>query len=93
MIVGYINSNKKNVDVTVWRQVISGYYKLRRKICCYNSNYIWSGKENEIKQKLLSGITRKQEALDTGMSICSLYNYINQTPELKKILRERPNEQ
>ncbi len=57
-----------------------------------NKKYIWSGKENEIKQKLLSGITRKQVALDTGMSIYSLYNYINQTPELKRILRKKPNE-
>ena len=51
-----------------------------------NKKYIWSGKEEEIKQKLLAGMTRRQVAQDTGMSIFSLYNYINQTPELKKAL-------
>ena len=31
-------------------------------------------------------MTRRQVAQDTGMSIFSLYNYINQTPELKQAL-------
>lgn len=51
-----------------------------------NKKYVWSGKEEEIKQKLLAGMTRRQVAQDTGMSIFSLYNYINQTPELKQAL-------
>ena len=51
-----------------------------------NKKYVWSGKEAEIKQKLLAGMTRRQVAQDTGMSIFSLYNYINQTPELKQAL-------
>ena len=61
-------------------------YKLGRKTGYRNQKYIWSGKEDEIKQKLLAGMTRRQVAQDTGMSIFSLYNYINQTPELKKAL-------
>ena len=61
-------------------------YKLGRKTGYRNQKYIWSGKEEEIKQKLLAGMTRRQVAQDTGMSIFSLYNYINQTPELKKAL-------
>ena len=51
-----------------------------------NKKYVRSGKEEEIKQKLLAGMTRRQIAQDTGMSIFSLYNYINQTPELKQAL-------
>ena len=51
-----------------------------------NKKYVWSGKEEEIQQKLLAGMTRRQIAQDTGMSIFSLYNYINQTPELKQAL-------
>ena len=61
-------------------------YKLGRKTGYRNQKYIWSGKEEEIKQKLLAGATRRQVAKDTGMSIFSLYNYINQTPELKQAL-------
>ena len=61
-------------------------YKLGRKTGYRNKKYIWSGKEEEIKQKLLAGMTRRQVAQDTGMSIFSLYNYINQTPELKQAL-------
>ncbi|MCI7486915.1 MAG: hypothetical protein MSB80_05465, partial [Alphaproteobacteria bacterium] len=59
---------------------------LGRKTGYRNQKYIWSGKEEEIKQKLLAGMTRRQVAQDTGMSIFSLYNYINQTPELKQAL-------
>ena len=44
------------------------------------------GQYTEIKQKLFAGMTRRQVAQDTGMSIFSLYNYINQTPELKQAL-------
>ncbi|MCI7486093.1 MAG: recombinase family protein, partial [Alphaproteobacteria bacterium] len=48
-------------------------YKLGRKTGYRNQKYIWSGKEEEIKQKLLAGMTRRQVAQDTGMSIFSLY--------------------
>ena len=61
-------------------------YKLGRKTGYRNQKYIWSGKEDEIKQKLLAGVPRTQVAKQTGMSIFSLYNYINQTPELKQAL-------
>lgn len=61
-------------------------YKLGRKTGYRNQKYIWSGKEAEIQQKLFAGMTRRQVAQDTGMSIFSLYNYINQTPELKQAL-------
>ncbi len=60
-------------------------YKLGRK-GSKNKKYIWSGKEDEIKQKLLAGVPRTHVAKETGMSIFSLYNYINQTPELKEAL-------
>ena len=68
-------------------------YKLGRKVGSLNKKFIWSGKEDEIKQKLLAGVPRTHIAKQTGMSVFSLYNYINKTPELKKILRESPNEQ
>ena len=61
-------------------------YKLGRKIGYRNQKHIWSGKEDEIKQKLLAGVPRTHVAKQTGMSIFSLYNYINQTPELKQAL-------
>lgn len=60
-------------------------YKLGRK-GSKNKKHIWNGKEDEIKQKLLAGVPRIQVAKQTGMSIFSLYNYINQTPELKEAL-------
>ena len=61
-------------------------YKLGRKTGYRNQKHIWSGKEDEIKQKLLAGVPRTQVAKQTGMSIFSLYNYINQTPELKEAM-------
>ena len=61
-------------------------YKLGRKTGYRNQKHIWSGKEDEIKQKLLAGVPRTHVAKQTGMSIFSLYNYINQTPELKQAL-------
>ena len=60
-------------------------YKLGRK-GSKNKKHIWNGKEDEIKQKLLAGVPRTHVAKQTGMSIFSLYNYINQTPELKQAL-------
>ena len=60
-------------------------YKLGRK-GSKNKKYIWNGKEDEIKRKLLAGVSRKQVAKDAEMSIFSLYNYIKQTPELKQAL-------
>ncbi len=61
-------------------------YKLGRKVGSINKKFIWSGKEDAIKQKLLAGVPRTHIAKETGMSIFSLYNYINQTPELKEAL-------
>ncbi len=60
-------------------------YKLGRDFGSKNKKYIWEGKEEEIKQMLLSGYSRKQTATETGISIVSLYNYLKQNPELKQI--------
>ena len=43
-------------------------YKLGRK-GSKNKKYIWNGKEDEIKRKLLAGVSRKQVAKDAEMSI------------------------
>ena len=41
--------------------------------------------EENIKNKLLSGMTRQQTANEVGISIVSLYNYLKLNPELKNM--------
>lgn len=60
-------------------------YKLGRDFGFKNKRYCWNGKEEDIKNKLLSGMTRQQTADEVGISIVSLYNYLKLNPELKKI--------
>lgn len=60
-------------------------YKLGRDFGCKNKRYIWEGKEEAIKNKLLSGLTRQQTADEVGISIVSLYNYLKLNPELKNM--------
>lgn len=59
-------------------------YKLGRDFGFKNKRYCWNGKEEDIKNKLLSGMTRQQTADEVGISIVSLYNYLKLNPELKK---------
>lgn len=60
--------------------------KLGREFGSKNKKKIWEGKEEEIKQMLLSGYSRKQTAEEVGISTVSLYNYIKQNSELKNML-------
>ena len=60
-------------------------HKLGRDIGSKNKRYIWEGKEDAIKTKLLSGMTRQQTADEVGISIVSLYNYLKLNPELKSM--------
>ena len=60
-------------------------YKLGRDFGHKNKRYIWEGKEADIKNKLLSGMTRQQTADEVGISVVSLYNYLKLNPELKNM--------
>ena len=60
-------------------------YKLGRDFGHKNKRYIWEGKEADIKNKLLSGMTRQQTADEVGISVVSLYNYLKLNPELKAL--------
>ena len=60
-------------------------FKLGRDFGFKNKRYCWEGKEEDIKNKLLSGMTRQQTADEVGISIVSLYNYLKQNPELKNM--------
>ena len=60
-------------------------YKLGRDFGYKNKRYIWEGKEENIKNKLLSGMTRQQTANEVGISIVSLYNCLKLNPELKNM--------
>ena len=64
-------------------------YKLGRDFGLKNKKYIWEGKEADIKNKLLSGMTRQQTADEVGISVVSLYNYLKLNPELKEIKNGR----
>ncbi len=59
-------------------------YKLGRDFGIKNKRYIWEGKEEEIKNKLLSGMSRLRTAKEVGISVVSLKNYLKLNPELKK---------
>lgn len=48
-----------------------------------NKKRVWSGKEEDIKQKLASGLSRTQIAKEVGISTMSLYNFLRQYPELR----------
>ena len=60
-------------------------YKLGRDFGYKHKRYIWEGKEADIKNKLLSGMTRQQTADEVGISVFSLYNYLKLNPELKNM--------
>lgn len=60
-------------------------YKLGRDFGLKNKRYCWDGKEEEIKNKLLSGVSKLQTADEVGISIASLYNYLKLNPELKEL--------
>ena len=51
-----------------------------------NKRYCWDGKEEEIKNKLLSGVSKLQTADEVGISVASLCNYLKLNPELKNII-------
>lgn len=66
-------------------------YKLGRDFGHKNKRYIWEGKEEDIRNKLLSGMTRRQTADEVGMSVTSLYKCLQLNPELKMIRGETSN--
>ena len=61
-------------------------YKLGRDFGLKNKRYCWDGKEEEIKNKLLSGVSKLQTADEVGISVASLCNYLKLNPELKNII-------
>lgn len=60
-------------------------YKLGRDFGYKHKRYIWDGKEEEIKNKLMSGMSRLRTAKEVGISVVSLYKYLKLNPELKKM--------
>ena len=60
-------------------------YKLGRDFGLKNKRYCWDGKEEEIKNKILSGVSKLQIADEIGISVASLYNYLKLNPELKDL--------
>ncbi|MCM1324010.1 MAG: hypothetical protein NC218_07600 [Acetobacter sp.] len=48
-----------------------------------NKQRVFDGKEDEIKQKLVAGITKKQIAKDLGVSQGHLYVFLRMHPEIK----------
>ena len=60
-------------------------FKLGRDFGFKNKRYCWNGKEEEIKNKLLSGMSRLRTAKEVGISVVSLYNYLKFNPELKNM--------
>lgn len=60
-------------------------YKLGRDFGYKHKRYCWEGKEEEIKNKLLQGMTRKRIAEELEISYTSFYNFLRLNPELKKL--------
>ena len=67
-------------------------YKLGRDFGYKHKRYIWEGKEADIKNKLLSGMTCQQTADEVGMSVGSLYKCLQLNPELKMARGETAND-
>src|SRR5574344_1607442 len=80
---------RSSMTSTITRQALNKKreqgYKLGRDFGFKNKRYIWEGKEEEIKNKLMSGMSRLRTAKEVGISIVSLYNYLKINPELKNI--------
>ena len=66
-------------------------FKLGRDFGYKHKRYCWEGKEEEIKNKLLQGITHKQIAEELEISYTSFYNFLRLNPELKKLNRRGKN--
>ena len=66
-------------------------FKLGRDFGYKHKRYCWEGKEEEIKNKLLQGITHKQIAEELEISYTSFYNFLRLNPELKKLTRRGKN--
>lgn len=91
-----INGMRLSIDIrnsmvsTITRKALddkrSKGYKLGRDFGLKNKRYIWEGKEEEIKNKLMSGMSRLRTAKEVGISVVSLYNYLKLNPELKKMV-------
>lgn len=80
---------RSSMTSTITRQALNKKkeqgYKLNRDFEFKDKRYIWEGKEEEIKNKLMSGMSRLRPAKEVGISIVSLYNYLKINPELKNI--------
>ena len=80
---------RSSMTSTITRQALNKKreqgYKLGRDFGFKKKRYIWEGKEEEIKNKLMSGMSRLRTAKEVGISITSLYNYLKINPELKNI--------
>lgn len=72
---------RSSMTSTITRQALNKKreqgYKLGRDFGIKNKRYIWEGKEEEIKNKLLSGMSRLRTAKEVGISVVSLYKYLN----------------
>ena len=97
-----INGMKLSIDIrnsmvsTITRKALddkkSKGYKLGRDFGLKNKRYCWNGKEEEIKNKILSGMSRLRTAKEVGISIASLYSYLKLNPELKMVREETSND-
>ena len=80
---------RSSMTSTITRQALNKKreqgYKLGRDFGFKKKRNIWEGKEEEIKNKLMSGMSRLRTAKEVGISIGSLYNYLKINPELKNI--------
>lgn len=80
---------RSSMTSTITRQALNKKreqgYKLGRDFGFKKKRYIWEGKEEEIKNKLMSGMSRLRTAKEVGISITSLYNCLKINPELKNI--------
>ena len=95
MFIGYFDETKRNITVEDQKSIVDSYineHKINLDIVLSSSDfgfkkkrYIWEGKEEEIKNKLMSGMSRLRTAKEVGISIVSLYNYLKINPELKNI--------
>ena len=66
-------------------------FKLGRDFGYKHKRYCWEGKEEEIKNKLLQGMTNKKIAEELEISYTSFYNFLRLNPELKKLTRRGKN--
>lgn len=94
VIIGYLDSNPKSIDseenvLIITKKTLDDKKakgcKLARDFSCTLKRYIWEDKEKNIKNKLISGVSRQKNTGKVGIFCSFLCVFLKLNPKLKMI--------